>query len=140
MKKSWRCFICQDIHVGAKPPTICPTCGARDAYLEVSSSEAVAIAGAFPREISREEFLAIIENLTQGKEFQISPDREKVNLLLEGIINNEKKHGYKYCPCRLPVKDFLEDMKLICPCNFIAHETYRQREKGECWCGLFVRR
>jgi ferredoxin-thioredoxin reductase catalytic subunit len=59
---------------------------------------------------------------------------------LEGIFNNDKNHGMKYCPCRLITKDFEEDLKLVCPCNFQIHETYKDKEDGECWCGLFIRR
>lgn len=140
MKKSWRCFICQDIHVGTKPPVICPTCGARNAYVEVSTAEAVGIARAFPQEVDREKFRKSIEALAAENEFRVNPDQDKVNLLLDGLFNNEKNHGYKFCPCRLRTKDFNEDMKLICPCNFLVHETYRGRPDGECWCGLFQRR
>jgi len=61
-------------------------------------------------------------------------------MLLEGLFENERNHGLKYCPCRLTTKKFKEDLKLICPCNFRSHETYRNREDRECWCGLFVRR
>jgi ferredoxin-thioredoxin reductase catalytic subunit len=46
----------------------------------------------------------------------------------------------KYCPCRLTTKDFEEGLKLVCPCNFLIHETYQDKKDGECWCGLFVRR
>jgi len=27
MKRYWRCFVCNDIHYGVRPPEICPTCG-----------------------------------------------------------------------------------------------------------------
>lgn len=94
--------------------------------------------GAFTVEFDKEKFLEALGKFTEKNEFQVNPDREKVNMLLEGIFNNEKNHGLKYCPCRLITKDFEEDLKLVCPCNFLAHDTYK--EKGECWCGLFVRR
>lgn len=94
--------------------------------------------GASTVEFDKEKFMAAIEKFTEKNEFQVSPDSEKVNMLLEGIFNNEKNHGLKYCPCRLITKDFEEDLKIVCPCNFLAHDTYK--EKGECWCGLFVRR
>ncbi len=140
MKKSWRCFICQDVHVGHKPPEICPTCGAKNAYVEISTAEAVGITQAFPRQINREAFLQAIEALAAQNEFRVNPDEEKVNLLLDGLFANEENYGYKFCPCRLRTKDFQEDMRLICPCNFVTHETYRHRADGECWCGLFQRR
>jgi ferredoxin-thioredoxin reductase catalytic subunit len=71
---------------------------------------------------------------------EVNPDAEKVSLLLAGIFENEKNHGFKFCPCRLRTKDWDEDLKLICPCNFTIHETYKGLPEGECWCGLFVRR
>jgi ferredoxin-thioredoxin reductase catalytic chain len=138
MKKLWRCFVCNDIHYGVNPPEICPTCRVKNAYVEISSAEAQIMTGAFTVELDKEKFLDAIGKFTEKNEFQVNPDREKVNMLLEGIFNNEKNHGLKYCPCRLITKDFEEDLKLVCPCNFLAHDTYK--EKGECWCGLFVRR
>ncbi len=141
MKKHWRCFVCNDIHYGIKPPGICPTCQVKNAYVETSSAEAKTICGGAEAEkvdFNKDIFLEAIEKFTENNEFQVNPDREKVNLLLEGIFNNEKNHGLKYCPCRLITKDFKEDLKLVCPCNFLIHSTYK--EKGECWCGLFKRR
>jgi ferredoxin-thioredoxin reductase catalytic chain len=138
MKKYWRCFVCNDIHYGVNPPETCPTCRVKNAYVEISSAEAQTITGAFTVESDKEQFLEAIGKFTEKNEFQVNPDKEKVNMLLEGIFSNEKNHGLKYCPCRLITKDFEEDLKLVCPCNFLAHDTYK--EKGECWCGLFVRR
>ncbi len=138
MKKFWRCFVCNDIHYGINPPEICPTCRVKNAYVEISSAEVQTMTGAFTVEFDKEKFLEALGKFTEKNEFQVNPDREKVNMLLEGIFNNEKNHGLKYCPCRLITKDFEEDLKLVCPCNFLAHDTYK--EKGECWCGLFLRR
>ena len=138
MKKYWRCFVCNDIHYGVNPPETCPTCRVKNAYVEISSAEAQIVTGVFTVESDKEKFLEAIGKFTEKNEFQVNPDKEKVNMLLEGIFSNEKNHGLKYCPCRLITKDFEEDLKLVCPCNFLAHDTYK--EKGECWCGLFVRR
>ncbi|MCK4336060.1 MAG: hypothetical protein KAT94_00735 [Candidatus Aenigmarchaeota archaeon] len=30
------------------------------------------------------------------------------------------------------------DLKLMCPCNFKVQENWKK--KGECWCGLFIKR
>jgi ferredoxin-thioredoxin reductase catalytic chain len=68
---------------------------------------------------------------------RINPDTERVMLLAEGVLNNLDNHGFKYCPCRMISKDKVEDARLICPCNFKAQKTWK--EKGECWCSLFVR-
>jgi ferredoxin-thioredoxin reductase catalytic chain len=139
MKKHWRCHVCNDIHYGFAPPEICPTCRVRDAYVEISSVETKEVMTA-ETHVDKSSFIQAIERLTKKNEFQINPDVEKVKMLLEGIFNNEYNHGLKFCPCRLITHDFEEDLKLICPCNFLIHETYKEKEDGECWCGLFIRR
>jgi ferredoxin-thioredoxin reductase catalytic chain len=141
MKKYWRCFVCNDIHYGVKPPETCPTCGAVHAFVEISPEEAHKVMGLKTEgRFSREEFVKAITVFAEPNEFRVTPDVEKLNTLLDGVMVNEQEHGLKYCPCRLATKDFAEDLKLICPCNFRIHETYKGLEKGECWCGLFVRR
>jgi len=140
MKKYWRCFVCNDIHYGVRPPEICPTCGVPHAYVEVTSEEARKVGSLTEVEFTEADFRTAIERFTEGNEFQVNPDKERVDMLLAGISNNERNHGLKYCPCRLACRDFAEDLKIICPCNFLVHETYKGKEDGECWCGLFIRR
>ncbi|MCX6562906.1 MAG: hypothetical protein NTU60_04790 [Candidatus Aminicenantes bacterium] len=142
MKKTfWRCFVCNDIHYGIKPPEICPTCKVKNAYVEISASEAKTCLAPVPeKEFTKEDFLRAIETLAEGQEFMINPDRARLETLFEGIFNNERNHGLKYCPCRLICKEFEEDLKIVCPCNFLIHETYKGVDKGECWCGMFIKR
>lgn len=140
MKRYWRCFVCNDIHYGVKPPEICPTCLVKNAYVEVSSEEAEKITRITKTTMTREEFRQAIEKFSEKNEFQVCPDRAKVETLFDGLFANEQNHGLKYCPCRLRTKDYNEDLNLVCPCNFLVHETYKGLENGECWCGLFVRR
>jgi len=140
-KRYWRCYVCNDIHCGIAPPELCPTCKVLHAYVEISAEEARKILGGGPdTAMPKEEFRAAIERLTVGNEFEVNPDAGKVDLLLTGVFENEKNHGLKYCPCRLRTKNWEEDLKLVCPCNFPIHETYKNVKEGECWCGLFVRR
>lgn len=139
MKKFWRCFVCNDIHYGIKSPEICPTCMAKNAYIEISSEEAQKINGITRAEVTKVKFLEAIEKFAEHNEFEVNPDKEKVQMLIDGMFNNEQNHGLKYCPCRLITKNFEEDLKLVCPCNFLIHETYKDKKDGECWCGLFVR-
>ena len=140
MKKFWRCHVCNDIHYGINPPELCPTCKVLNAYVEISSAEAQKIYE-MPESTGVEmEFRDAIDRFVVGNDFQVNSDKTKVKTLLEGILNNEKNHEMKYCPCRLIAKSFEEDLKLVCPCNFLIHETYKDKEDGECWCGLFIRR
>ena len=139
MKKYWRCFICNDIHYGVKPPEVCPTCRAVDAYVEVTSAEAAQVSHT-KTSMDKAGFRLAIEEFASKNEFQVNPDRGKVDLLIQGVFDNEATHGFKYCPCRLRTKDFEEDLKIVCPCNFLIHDTYKGKPEGECWCGLFIRR
>lgn len=140
-KRYWRCYVCNDIHYGVAPPEVCPTCKVRHAYVEITSDEARKILTGGPEKaMTREDFRAAIEAFAAPNEFMVNPDKDKVDLLLQGEFENEQNHGFKYCPCRLRTKDWEEDLKLVCPCNFPIQETYRGIPHGECWCGLFVRR
>ncbi len=140
-KRYWRCNVCNDVHYGIAPPEFCPTCQALNAYVEITAEEARKFLGGGPDvTFAPADFRQAIERFSTGNEFMVNPDAGKVETLLLGIYENEKNHGFKYCPCRLRTKDWEEDLKLVCPCNFKIHETYRGLPNGECWCGLFVRR
>jgi len=69
--------------------------------------------------------------------FKLNPDMGRVRMLAHGVLSNEKNHGLRFCPCRMTTGNREEDLKLVCPCNFKAQKTWRER--GECWCSLFVR-
>jgi len=139
-KKFWRCHVCNDIHFGIKAPKLCPTCRVAHAYVEIPSGEALRIESETTTKMNQEGFLKAITAFAENNEFQVNPDRERVDMLLDGVFSNEKNHGLKFCPCRLRTKDFEEDLKLVCPCNFRIHETYKDIADGECWCGLFIKR
>ena len=140
MKKFWRCNVCNDIHYGLKLPELCPTCLARNAYVEISSEEAGKMMAVTKTSMNRELFARAIAAFTEKNEFELNPDKARVEMLLDGVMANELNHGLKYCPCRLATGDYNEDLKLVCPCNFGIHETYRGKPDGECWCSLFLRR
>jgi len=139
MKRYWRCFVCNDIHCGVAPPELCPTCKVLNAYVEISAEEARRYLEAASA-TAPVDFRAAIGRFAAGQEFQVNPDAAKVDLLLQGVAENERNHGLKFCPCRLRTKDWAEDQRLVCPCNFTIHETYKGLPNGECWCGLFIRR
>jgi len=45
MKKYFRCNVCNDIHYGMLGPEICPTCAAKNAYVEIDEKEARYVMG-----------------------------------------------------------------------------------------------
>lgn len=132
--------MCNDIHFGTKSPKICPTCLQENAYVEVSSREALNVMSVTESHVDKDAFAKAIQVFAAAGEFQVNPDQERVALLLEGMFNNEDNHGLKYCPCRMIEKDFEKDLTLVCPCNFLTHDSYKDKENGECWCGLFIKR
>jgi len=67
----------------------------------------------------------------------LNPDREVVKRLARGLLENEKKYGERYCPCRRISGDKEEDKAKICPCQWHKEEIEKQ---GHCLCGLFVKR
>lgn len=44
-KKFYRCTVCNDIHFGENPPEKCPTCNAKNAYVQIDLSEAKKVEG-----------------------------------------------------------------------------------------------
>lgn len=85
-----------------------------------------------------EELKSIWGAFTLENDFKLNPDSEHVDMVVEGVLLNEEKHRLKLCPCRLRDGTREMDLSLICPCNFKIQETWKT--KGECWCGLFVKK
>lgn len=68
--------------------------------------------------------------------FQLNPDREIARRVINGLLENEKKHGKKYCPCRRITGNLEEDSKKICPCCYHKDEI---KKSGHCLCALYVK-
>jgi len=143
--KIWRCNVCNDLHLGLEPPGECPTCTHIDAYSLISLNEFKNLIGLKSDEDEHNE--QINELIGKWKEwvarqkgdekFILNPDKEVVETLAKGVLRNEKEKGLKYCPCRVVVGDPEKDLKILCPCFFQIHETWKS--KGECWCSLFIK-
>ncbi len=68
--------------------------------------------------------------------FKLNPDKEIVARIIKGLLENEKKHGKRYCPCRRVTGQEVEDSKNVCPCAYHLEEI---EKNGHCLCGLFVK-
>ena len=88
--------------------------------------------------MNEEELLKVWERFTEKNDFKLNPDKELVKRIIEGVLKNEEKFGLKLCPCRIRDGSRERDLELICPCNFKVDKTWQ--EKGQCWCGLFVKK
>jgi thioredoxin len=76
------------------------------------------------------------QKIAEEKGLKLNPDQKIVESLMKGLLENEKKHGERYCPCRRVSGNREEDSKKICPCDFLEKEI---SEKGSCVCGLFFK-
>jgi len=76
------------------------------------------------------------EEYAQKSGFKLNPDRGTVERIAKGLLENEKKYSFRYCPCRRISGNPEEDKSKICPCQFMRKEI---EDQGHCLCGLFVR-
>jgi len=83
-----------------------------------------------------EELKAKYAKYAEDNGFKLNPDEKAVDRVINGLLENEKKHGEKYCPCRRVTGDKEEDAKKICPCIWHKDEISKD---GHCLCRLYVR-
>ncbi|MBM2834535.1 MAG: glutaredoxin, partial [Candidatus Brocadiaceae bacterium] len=67
--------------------------------------------------------------------YTINPDEKVVEEILVGLAKNEKRYGYKACPCRLATGKYQLDCDIICPCSYCFMDV---EKNGRCYCSLFV--
>ena len=66
----------------------------------------------------------------------LNSDKKTVERIVNGLLNNEKKYGKKYCPCRRVTGVEAEDAQKICPCFWHKDEIAKD---GKCFCGLYTK-
>ncbi len=62
------------------------------------------------------------------------PDKEFLDILVEGLTTNYNRYGYFSCPCRDADGIREKDKDIICPCEYCAPDI---QEYGSCYCGLY---
>jgi len=67
--------------------------------------------------------------------YLLNPDSELVLDLVEGLLANQDRYGYRSCPCRLAEGRRDLDRDIICPCDYRDADLH---EFGSCFCGLYV--
>ncbi len=65
----------------------------------------------------------------------LNPDVEFVLDLMEGLLTNEERYGYRACPCRLAEGEREADLDIICPCDYRDPDL---DEYDACYCALYV--
>jgi ferredoxin-thioredoxin reductase catalytic subunit/rubredoxin len=67
--------------------------------------------------------------------YLLNPDVDFVLDLMEGLITNQKRYGYRACPCRLAEGVREQDLDIICPCDYRDPDL---DEHGACYCALYL--
>ncbi|MEK7540963.1 MAG: thioredoxin [Patescibacteria group bacterium] len=83
-----------------------------------------------------EELIVGYSKYAEENGFKLNPDKKTVERVIKGLLENEKKYGEKYCPCRRVTGDKEEDSKKICPCFWHKDEINKD---GHCFCRLYVK-
>ena len=91
-----------------------------------------------PLPIAPEESRALYEKLKHEAAeagYNLNPDTETTLDLMQGLLTNEKRYGYRNCPCRLASGTMEQDLDIICPCDYRDADI---AEFGLCYCALYV--
>ena len=90
MKKLWRCHVCNDIHLGNKPPEVCPTCGAKHAFVLSDLGEAMEIIGRDHPAIGEPvNVVAAWKQFSdQSPTVRLTDKADEVELLSKGVVEN----------------------------------------------------
>jgi ferredoxin-thioredoxin reductase catalytic subunit len=71
--------------------------------------------------VAQEEINHLYEQLKKEAEsggYHLNPDVEFIKELVKGLLTNEKRYGYRACPCRLASGNKNDDLDIICPCDY----------------------
>ena len=82
-----------------------------------------------------EELHPILSRYAKSQGIELNKDKEMVLGILAGLLENERRYGYRSCPCRLASGVREEDRDIICPCLYSRPDI---AEYGSCFCGLYV--
>jgi ferredoxin-thioredoxin reductase catalytic chain len=89
-------------------------------------------------EVTPEEVERLFQRLDKEAEsagYHLNPNRKFTLGLIEGMLVNERRHGYWACPCRLASGVKKEDLDIICPCDYRDADL---TDYGACYCALYV--
>ncbi|MDP3990921.1 MAG: ferredoxin-thioredoxin reductase catalytic domain-containing protein [Candidatus Nealsonbacteria bacterium] len=82
-----------------------------------------------------EQAIEKYEKYAQENGLSLNQNRKIVESVVKGLLENEKKHGKRFCPCRR-ITGTSEDLQKVCPCFWHLKEIEKD---GHCYCRLFVK-
>ena len=85
--------------------------------------------------MTSEKLYEVLSKYAESQGIQLNKDKTFVLEILEGLLTNELRYGYRSCPCRLAAGVKERDADIICPC---AYRDPDIQEFGSCYCNLYV--
>ena len=76
-----------------------------------------------------------IDHAAESSGYHLHPDEAFVKGLVKGLIENERRYGYRSCPCRLAMGSKEADLDIICACDYRDPDLV---DYGACYCALYV--
>ena len=73
----------------------------------------------------------------QSRGYFLNHDKVFAKAIITGLLFNEARYGYQSCPCRLASGSKIQDLDIICPCDYRDADV---AEYGACLCGLYISR
>jgi ferredoxin-thioredoxin reductase catalytic chain len=67
--------------------------------------------------------------------YHLNPDMEFTKGLVKSLLINERRYGYRACPCRLASGKEQDDLDIICPCDYRDSDL---NDYDACYCALYV--
>jgi ferredoxin-thioredoxin reductase catalytic subunit len=90
------------------------------------------------QEVATAEINRLYEGLDKEAEaagYHLNPDVEFTKALVKSLIMNERRYGYRACPCRLASGEQQDDLDIICPCDYRDPDL---NDYDACYCALYV--
>jgi len=82
-----------------------------------------------------DELVKILGRDAESAGYHLNPDADFTKGLVKSLLVNERRYGYRACPCRLASGDEQDDLDIVCPCDYRDPDL---SEYGSCYCALYV--
>lgn len=82
-----------------------------------------------------ERLLRELARDAEASGYHLNPDPSFTRPLVEGLVANEERYGYRSCPCRLAAGARPRDLDIMCPCDYRDQDL---AQWGSCYCALYV--
>ena len=76
-----------------------------------------------------------LQKFSEKKGYFLNPDIAFTKKLVKSLLENQKRYGYRACPCRLASGNREEDRDIICPCEYMKPDV---DGFSACYCALYV--